>query len=163
MTAKARFLGAFAVLSLLTGPARGQYFEWSVFDGGGLDPRAEITAVAQGDNGMLYLGTDRGLWAHDGQRAWPLELEPDPGSALSARMPRGDSVWAGLRSGRVYAGPADGPLHPLASEEGFPDVAITALVRDREGLLWMGTAGEGAYVPGAGSRPPPRTDCPTIA
>ena len=150
MTAKARFLGAFAVLSLLTGPARGQYFEWSVFDGGGLDPRAEITAVAQGDDGMLYLGTDRGLWAHDGQRAWPQELEPDPGVPLSALMPQGDSLWVGLRSGRVYAGPADGPLHPLASEEGFPDVAITALVRDREGHLWMGTAGEGAYVRRAG-------------
>lgn len=52
----------------------------------------------------------------------------------------GGRVWAGLRSGGLAAGDAEG-LEPLLVPPGFSDVALNALYREANGTLWCGGAG----------------------
>ncbi len=99
----------------------------------------EVTALAEGADGALWVGTTGGLSRlRDG--AWECLEEP------AELVRRGVTALAFDRDGRLWAGTADG-LWELDGErwrrhgraEGLPADSVTALLADRAGLLWVGT------------------------
>ncbi len=79
---------------------------------------------------------------------WETELFPDVNSMVSA----GDEYWFGGQGRIAYSsGIASQQISYLGLEDGLPDDRITALYRDRDGTLYMGTSHSGLYVKKAGS------------
>lgn len=117
---------------------------WGLNDG---LPSSEVLAIAQDQDGFLWLGTDTGLVRFDGTRflRWSGGAEPRSIRAL-AIAPNGD-LWAGLgEEGGVlrYAREGAGRLG-LAREYGPGDGLATGAVRslaiDRDGRIWAGHLG----------------------
>src|SRR5262249_13748066 len=107
-------------------------------------PSTMIYAVQQDARGYLWLGTALGLVRFDGTEfvAWNSDgttaLPPGSVTALAAR--RDGSLWIGfggaggvsrLANGRVVNYPA---RRTVAIED-----SVSALLEDREGVLWCGT------------------------
>ena len=104
----------------------------------------EISALYQGHDGRLWVGTQGGLGCWNGQQ-WTNFTTNNGLSANIIRAiadaPNGD-VWVGtehggldlLRGGKVAA---------FQKTNGFPSDDISCLYLDEDGVLWIGTIGNG--------------------
>ncbi|MET3723576.1 sensor histidine kinase [Sphingomonas trueperi] len=97
----------------------------------------EIWALAQSEDGYLWLGTGSGLYRFDGARFEkfrPLNGERLPSLNVNSLLAaRNGDLWIGLASGsvaRLRAG------HLKAFDLGIPSVAVLALAEDRAGVVW---------------------------
>jgi diguanylate cyclase (GGDEF)-like protein len=108
-------------------------------------PPGRVLSMLHAPDGVVYVGTQRGLYraTADGRSVRRLEI---PGRSPTA------SVWAlALQQGRLWVGgldglwavaPGDGPgLRVLAREDGarLGEQRITALLPTPDGALWVGT------------------------
>ncbi|HQF90546.1 MAG TPA: two-component regulator propeller domain-containing protein [Synergistaceae bacterium] len=128
-----------------------------------------VLALGRDSSGAVWVGTDRGLDRID--RSWksvrsfrPDPQRPDSLAGESVRAVLADSrgfLWVGTAGGglqRLYLPALDrggffAPLrrdppfrrfyHDPSRENSLADADVTVLLEDREGLLWVGTAGEG--------------------
>jgi ligand-binding sensor domain-containing protein len=100
-----------------------------------------IEAMAQTPDGYLWLGTEFGLLRFDGVRFVPWKFPA--GQHLSDNFivgllaARDGSLWIGTRKGLAQW--KDGKLTDYADLAGHP---ISALIEDRVGTIWTGTASE---------------------
>ena len=114
---------------------------WSAKDG----IPGPVRAMAQTQDGYLWLGTDAGLYRFDGLRFSPYEPSRGPhlhGPAVQSLLAARDgSLWIGFGSGGI------GRLHDGAATffppgEGVPAGGILSLVDDGAGSIWAaGTYG----------------------
>lgn len=108
-------------------------------------PPGRVLSMVRAPDGVVYLGTQRGLYraTADGRAVQRLAI---PGRSPTA------SVWAmAMQDGRLWLGgldglwavaPADGlQLGVLAHEDGsrLDEQRVTALLAGRDGVLWVGT------------------------
>ncbi|PXV60301.1 Signal transduction histidine kinase [Dyella jiangningensis] len=114
--------------------------------------------ITDGD-GTFWMGTDTSLvqWReHTPSRAFPLEAKINagtPGALILAREPTGE-LWAGL----PMTGAGLGLQRLVGGQwEAFQyqglegsSLAVQAMLRDREGALWIGTIDHGIYRLAAG-------------
>jgi ligand-binding sensor domain-containing protein/signal transduction histidine kinase/CheY-like chemotaxis protein len=103
-----------------------------------------VSALAEGADGSIWIGTSRGLQRWDGQALQPgpdfTSSEAEP-SVRALAVDAEGHLWVGTENGTVYR-QQDGLLRrePLASIHGHP---ISALLVDRSGSLWVGSTGGG--------------------
>lgn len=111
-----------------------------------------ITGLAQTPDGWLWMASSRGLFRFDGVS---FERYQDPKQPLLSSsvftvgtLPSG-ALWAGYRFGG-FSVLQDGKLSHFGRKEGLPSSSIRAIVPDRDGGIWVGTA-SGLYyrAPGA--------------
>ena len=113
---------------------------------------AQSQKALEGSSRVLGMATDRerNIWlaTTDGLvrmrrrviRSVPVQAHSE-GSGVSALWIESDGhVWAGLRSGGLASGDADG-LEPLPMPPDFADTALNALYRADNGTLWCGGSG----------------------
>jgi len=105
---------------------------------------ADIWAMAQGEDGYLWLGTGNGLYRFDGVHFE--RFEPPAGERFHsnnitalAMLPDG-SLWIGFYYGGASLLHAGHVQHYLA-EKGFPDGMVLAFARTRDGAVWAATEG----------------------
>ena len=111
---------------------------WRVQDGA---PGA-VRSFAQDADGVLWIGSERGLFHFDGVRFE--RFEPPPGQAL---LPQGThvllalpdtSLWIGYFSGGVSV-LHRGRIVTYGSSDGLPGGTVTAIARDSAGAMWAAT------------------------
>ena len=108
---------------------------WTMKDGA----PAEIFAIAQTEDGYLWLGTTTGLVRFDGIH---FENYQSPfGQAFPAknvssllRVPDG-GLWVGFSSGEVSL-LRGGRITSYGQKDGLPPSTVRSLVRDRHGRIW---------------------------
>jgi ligand-binding sensor domain-containing protein len=116
----------------------GQYAHtaWKIRD---VFANGRITAIAQTSDCYLWFGTDFGLLRFDGVRSVP--WQPPAG----CRYRQTHSVLLGARDGTLWIGTFRGLAawngHELSSYPRFDGYAITGILQDREGTVWV-TANE---------------------
>src|SRR2546427_6745922 len=111
---------------------------WMIQDGA----PPNVVALAQAADGVLWIGTQSGLYRFDGVRFE--EFEPPAGQSLPSpfitallAVPDG-SIWMGyVRSGASLI--AADRLVTFGQNEGLPPGSITALARDSGGAIWAAT------------------------
>ncbi len=111
-------------------------------------PSDNITALAAGGNGALWIGTDRGLAQLADGAVTPVDaVNEDAIRALAVTA--GGDVWAGRADGGVFCGSGD-RWTELRPRDGLPAAAINAIVADGD-QVWLGgqDGGIGVYAPAA--------------
>jgi signal transduction histidine kinase/ligand-binding sensor domain-containing protein len=110
---------------------------WKIRDG---FARGTIQAIAQTQDGYLWLGTDFGLLRFDGVRSvrWSPPADQDLPSTAILRLlaARDGTLWIGTSKGLVSW--KDGRLTAYTELAGQ---FITALLEDREGTVWSAALG----------------------
>src|SRR5687768_9587004 len=105
---------------------------------------ANVTALAQSPEGVLWLGTSHGLFWSDGLEFQPHASGGDfrlPSTNITALHASPDgSLWVGFRLGGVTR------LHrreltSFGEREGFPAGAVHTITRGSAGTLWAATNG----------------------
>src|SRR5260221_394505 len=111
---------------------------WGVNDGA---PN-EISALAQTEDGYLWIGSPQGLFRFDGVKFE--EYKPQPGVELPSHgifylmaTPDGGLWIAFAPTGLGFL--KDGYLTLFTRPEELPDSQIHSLARDHEGRIWAGT------------------------
>jgi len=110
---------------------------WTTRDGA----PASIFALAQTDDGFLWLGTTGGLFRFDGVR---FELVEKAGGAqlpsgnISALLSTPEGLWIGYRLGGVSLLAKD-TMRTFGSQDGLPERSVWAITRDSTGTMWAGT------------------------
>jgi diguanylate cyclase (GGDEF)-like protein/PAS domain S-box-containing protein len=110
-----------------------------------------VRAVAQDDNGFLWIGTDDGrllrVDAHGESEDLTGLLQPAAGDALSRRITcivRGadGNLWLCSMAGLLELDPRQPALHAV-EVPGFPRLALRSLLPARDGSLWLGSDHDG--------------------
>jgi ligand-binding sensor domain-containing protein/anti-sigma regulatory factor (Ser/Thr protein kinase) len=103
-----------------------------------------VWALAQTNDGYLWLGTDQGLIRFDGVRfvRWtPPDGEELPGTEIvSLTASANGGLWIGMRGAILKL--HDGHLERYDALNGIPDGPIVTMVEDRAGRLWAGCGGK---------------------
>jgi len=114
------------------------YTFWNQKDGA----PSQITALAQTEDGYLWIGSEQGLFRFDGVRFE--EYKPQPGVELPsysifALMPTPDGgLWIAF-SPNAVAFLKNGTLTVFTRKDELPDSPIHCFARDHEGRIWAGT------------------------
>lgn len=118
---------------------------WSQKDG---LPAGIVYALAQDNDGYLWVATDDGPYRFDGVRfsAWSQLSDQELPSKLvrALRVDKDGALWVGYGGGGGVSRLRNGRAESFGRSEGLPDSPISTLVVDAQGLLWAGT-GVGLY------------------
>ena len=131
----------------------GQYVHRSWQRDDGL-PQNSVYAIAQTDDGYLWVGTQEGLGRFDGVRFTVFDTSNTPGlpgNLVAALLTdRHGALWVGTEQGlaRLVAG----TFERFTTDDGLDSNAVLAIYEDREGALWVGTR-RGLNRLGEGPRP----------
>ena len=121
-----------------------------------------VTALAQDETGLIWVGTTVGLVRHDGYQLRPVPVGGPQAGARGASFVRsllaapGGVLWVGLEgeglarldiAAQRWTWFRPDPATPGALANG----TVRALALDRDGVLWVGTTGGGLHslAPGA--------------
>ena len=104
----------------------------------------QIEALAQTEDGYLWIGTHNGLYRFDGiafEHYEPRSGGPFPGGAVISllALPNGD-LLTGFSSGRISL-LRDGRATNYTTREGVPPGEVRGFAQDREGTIWAASDG----------------------
>ncbi len=103
----------------------------------------QATCLAQDAQGLIWLGSERGLFRTDGDRTDPiLRTDGDPVLTLCGT---GQGVLAALASGAVLRCDGGG-CDTLWSDTLYRTAPVRSLVLDDRGGIWAGTYGAGTHI-----------------
>lgn len=106
-------------------------------------PGGIVLALAEGPDGTLYVGTDRGLFRISSDLRASERIRGLSNEFVSALVVDGDgALWAGTNGGLHRIG-RDGRIESLTKKDGLSSDLIQTLLLDRDGNLWFGTRGGG--------------------
>ena len=115
---------------------------------------ASGTPILRDRNGILWLGSDDGLYRYDAAMNERLHLliDPSPGAYLQNSVSalyedRAGTLWVGTLSGLYRFDPHTKPFTHLGHDPTAPNSlssnTVMALWEDTDGFLWVGTLGGG--------------------
>lgn len=105
----------------------------------GLPAAAVLSLVALGD-GAWALGTERGAFRWDGERASALHPELPLASFEALLRDSRGALWLGTAAQGLFRLGERG-LETLDQADGLPANRVASLFEDREGSIWAGTSG----------------------
>ncbi|MFH1120234.1 MAG: two-component regulator propeller domain-containing protein [Bacteroidota bacterium] len=106
----------------------------------------KVSRVLQDNNGLVWIGSNRGLFVYDGfdfsEAGLPDSLNLQDVTSLA--IDHSGRIWAGFGNGSIAFGRESGFIR-FGPAEGLPVVPVTALLFEPDGTLWIATYGEGLY------------------
>lgn len=114
-------------------------------------PIQSVNVIELDHRGMIWLGTDAGLFRYDGDKYQEITgdhvFQTKEITAIYADHKPEGLLWIGYRDGSMATlGTDPSGLKQWSIEEGHPKAKITGILRDSKGILWIATYGEGLYV-----------------
>ncbi len=113
-------------------------------------PGNTITDMIQDSTGYMYIGTYDGLVRFDGVEFVTYNKNyDDKYGFISARNVFEDSlvnIWTGSNDEGLFCIKKDGSVTAYSTENGLPNNSIRAIVEDKDGKIWVGTASGLAYI-----------------
>jgi ligand-binding sensor domain-containing protein/signal transduction histidine kinase len=129
-----------AAVGLHPGTLLSQYGH-DVWDSDSGLPQNSVDAIAQTQDGYLWLGTQEGLVRFDGVRFTVFDTRNTPALrddwVHALRQTRDGTLWVGTAEGLVPL--RDGRFPEHAPQDELSHSNVLALVESRDGSLWVGT------------------------
>jgi signal transduction histidine kinase len=118
---------------------------WTARDG----LRGVISALAQTEDGFLWVGTTEGLYRFDGMtfEAYKPETGNFPATGIKTLDAAPDGLWIGYLSGGVSV-LKDGRLKNYSERDGLPISRVRSIVHTKDGKVWAATVGGVARLDG---------------
>jgi ligand-binding sensor domain-containing protein/signal transduction histidine kinase len=125
--------------------ARGPKFV--LYDPGDNERARSINTVKEDGSGVIWCGTDAGLYRLDqAPGGWSFSLvdiglptsRPDDTMISAILQDRRGEIWIGAGSG-LYRRLPNGGFERYTTQHGLPFNDVRALLEDRDGRLWVGT------------------------
>ncbi len=112
---------------------------------GNYPEQPRINTIQQIKQGYILIGTTKGLYKFDGIDFSEFSKASDVPDNITAICELSDNnILIGFNNG--YLGKlCNDYISLLSFEEGFPKAAITKILGDKKGTIWIATAGEGLY------------------
>src|SRR5437588_784540 len=133
-----------SVLSLDPSTAITQYHQNVWGEGEGL-PQGSVQAITQTRDGYLWVGTRDGLARFDGVKFTVFHTENSPGlagpSVFSICEDGQGRLWLGTSGGVNWF--SQGRFNPCALPDGWLNTLVRKVYVDRNGVLWIGSFGDG--------------------
>jgi ligand-binding sensor domain-containing protein len=110
------------------------------------DASSRILCLVKHSKGFLMAGTNNGIYRFTGNSFHPFRFNDTiKNRAVTAIAETGsDTIWLGFQTGEIgYI--KNNIVQLLAPEEGYPKVAVTSILQDKNGTIFFATAGEGIY------------------
>ena len=109
---------------------------------------AEIRSLFSNTPAKLWVGTNTGLFHLDTESGTVAAFNRDPAGPQSNEIwsivgSGPDTLWIGATNGLFRLTPATGEFQNLSSRSGTTDTAVTVIHQDADGILWLGTWGQG--------------------
>jgi ligand-binding sensor domain-containing protein len=101
----------------------------------------ELNCLAQTPDGILWMGSNRGLIRYNGVQ---VQLFPTESSVTALFSSAKQGLWLGCANGQISTFNKN-KINLWQREEGLPKVKITGFAEDSLGNFWFSTYGEGAY------------------
>jgi PAS domain S-box-containing protein len=135
----------------------------SVETGSGTSHIGDVMAINEDNDGILWIGTQKGLYSFDRNKEKFTRYEPDPGDVKSIShhyirriyKDRAGVLWIGTDGGglnkMIPAGGEDAPptfiryQHNAFDPGGLTGNGIEAIYEDRSGVLWVGVYSGGVH------------------
>jgi ligand-binding sensor domain-containing protein len=115
-----------------------RYYVLTVWEMGDGLPGYQVAAIAQGRDGLLWVGTQRALARFDGLRfttvAPPQTTDAFALGVTALLVDRAGALWVGTR--RCPWRSRDGRWEAFDENSGWPDGAVRGLAEDRDGALF---------------------------
>jgi len=105
-----------------------------------------VNVVYQDYNGLIWFGTDRGLFRSDGiNNILFTTADSLASNDITAINLTSDGIlWIGHRNGKITL--FDGKtFRPFDPEEGLGEITVSDILSDQDGTIWFSTLGEGVY------------------
>ncbi|MEO5583514.1 MAG: two-component regulator propeller domain-containing protein, partial [Saprospiraceae bacterium] len=113
----------------------------------GLDfKEVPLNVMLQDHEGMIWLGTGKGLARYDGNEWYSIILDTVSREVRCLFEDNQDNLWIGTASGNIYYLDKSRNVHVFDIEEGHPAKAVRSILQDNKGQIWFATYGEGVYV-----------------
>ena len=111
---------------------------WTARDG----LRGVVSALAQTDDGFLWVGTTEGLYRFDGVtfEAYKPEAGSFPAIGIKTLEAAPEGLWIGYLSGGVSV-LKDGRLKNYSERDGLPISRVRSIVRTEDGKVWVAAVG----------------------
>jgi len=107
--------------------------------------KPKILTLYQNNAGVILCGTTKGLYRFDGFDFLLYNSEtPIKASVTSVFETKKKKTYIGFSNGNI-AELKNNVIQLMHFEEGFPKAAIKSITEDSNGVVWLGTAGEGLY------------------
>ena len=104
-------------------------------------PQLELNCLTQTPDGILWIGSNRGLIRYNGIQT---QFFPTESSVTALYASSKQGLWIGCENGQISFFYRN-KIRPWQREEGAPKVKITGFAEDTSGNFWVSTYGEGAY------------------
>ena len=103
----------------------------------------EINAIAQTDDGYIWIGTYSGLYRYDGHRFEEAALDARISNVMTMFTDSADRLWIGTNdSGLAVFDPVNGDMELAAFytvDDGLTSDSIRSITEDEEGNIYVGT------------------------
>lgn len=138
--------------------------QWPLFRAHPMDgaTRFQAAAAAQDRHGWIWIGGAAGLWRFDGLEYHPAVLPEEASGGVTALLATAQRLWVGFENGRVAFLDLSAPFLPQAASDSpetpasarfqfwqpsaaLPKAAVSGLVEDAAGHLWIATYGGGLF------------------
>lgn len=100
-------------------------------------PGPFVRAIEVDSRGRLWIGGRNGIAVREGERFRPIPLSNVPDQRVYALAAVGDGLLIGTRIGLVWY--RDGHTTLYREQQGLPGEVIFSIVKDRNGVVWLGT------------------------
>ena len=139
-----KFPWVLLVLCLIAGQLVAQSLHFKHSEPGLQYGQLRYEAVYQSRDGLVWIGTDRGLFSYDGRLFF--RYEGITGTITAIHEDADGALWIGFDDGRIGIRHLDS-VKLWQPEEGLPKKSITGFATNRlDSAVWIATYGEGLYV-----------------
>lgn len=107
--------------------------------------RPRIIKLFCDHNGLIWAGTDKGIFTFDGINFSKILNSDSLNAAVSCFFEdKTHTLWVGFENGKII-GIKNQKIIPFTPEEGLPKVPISCITEDSENRIYISTKGEGVY------------------
>lgn len=146
MKSTIKFLLGITLFIIFNNESNGQKVISKSFDIRSEGIRPKFTKLFRDNNGLIWTGTDKGVFTFDGINFLKIAASDSVNSGYVTTLFQDSKgiIWVGYENGKVCT-ISDRKFTPFTPQEGLPKSSISSFAENKSGVIFISTKGEGVY------------------